>query len=45
VKRKLNEFKSIYIKNDKFIVPYNYTVEYEDDEFDIKDFIVSKKMK
>jgi hypothetical protein len=43
VKRKLNEFQSIYIKNDKFIEPYNYTVEYEEDEFDIKDFIVSKE--
>ena len=43
VKRKLNEFQSIYIKNDKFIVPYNYTVKYEEDEFDIKDFIVSKE--
>ena len=43
MKRKLNEFQSIYIKNDKFIQPYNYTVEYEDDEFDIKDFIVSKE--
>jgi hypothetical protein len=43
VKRKLNEFQSIYIKNDEFIVPYNYTVKYEEDEFDIKDFIVSKE--